>query len=93
MKDDKPSANAKTIKWVGVLLGVAFLIAAIMSLIIKTEDASAKEAAFRFAELGLLGLAITVISISMEAILNSLSRIEEKTSGEPEDDDDIDIMA
>ncbi len=93
MKDDKTTSTAKTIKWVGAILGVAMLAAGVMSLMLKTEDSQSKESILRFAELGLLGLGMVVLSVGMEAMLNSLARIEEKTSEESEDDDGTDILA
>ena len=94
MKDVDISNASKTVKWVGIILGIAFLVLGAMSLLLKTEDAATKESVIRFAELGLLGLALIVVSTGIEAILSSLSRIEEKTSGDPEDEEDgTDILA
>ena len=93
MKDVNPSSSAKTIKWVGVLLGLAFLVLGAMSLLLKTEDPTVKESVIRFAELGLLGLGVVVLSLGMESILSALSRIEEKSSDESEDDGGTDILA
>ncbi len=92
MKDENSASSAKTLKWVGIVLGVAFLVAGVMSLMLKTDDAATKESAIRFAELGLLGLSMVVVALGLEAILNALARIEEKSSGDSEDDD-TDILA
>ena len=93
MKDVNPSNVAKTVKWVGVLLGLAFLVLGAMSLLLKTEDPTVKESVIRFAELGLLGLALVVVSLGMESILICLGRVEAKTSDKSEDDDGTDILA
>lgn len=94
MKDVNSNNASKTLKWVGIVLGIAFLVLGAMSLLLKTEDAAAKDSIIRFASLGLTGLSLIVVMTGVEAILSSLSRIEEKTSGEPEDEDDgTDILA
>ena len=92
MKRYDTASIARTLKWVGTLLGVAFLVAGAMALFLKTEDPTAKEGVMRFAELGLLGLSMVVVAAGFEAILGTLGRIEEKTSDESEDDD-TDILA
>ena len=93
MKDDNASSSAKGLRYAGILVGIAFLILGAMSLMLKTEDEASKENAIRFAELGLLGLAMMVIGLGFDKVLSSLAKVEEKTSKEFEDDEGTDILA
>ena len=89
---DVNSINAKSIKWAGAILGIAFLLLGAMSFFLKVEDEEVKESVIRFATLGLLGLLAIVLAAGMEATLYALSRIEERTSDKSEDDE-TDILA
>ena len=93
MKDDKTLSSAKTLRYAGILLGIAFLVLGAMSLLLKTEDEASKESAIRFAELGLLGLTVMIMGLGLEGALKSLAYIETKSSNEFEDDDGGDILA
>ena len=86
MKDNKTASTAKGLRYVGILVGIAFLVLGVMSLVLKTEDQANKESIIRFAECGLLGLGIIVVGLGFDAVLNALANLEEKSSKDSEDD-------
>lgn len=75
MDPQKMKSMAKTVKWVPTLVGVLAIILGAIGLFLKTEDQTVKISVLLFAALGILGLTLIIMGMSLSGLYDALAEL------------------
>jgi len=85
MNDSKFLSLAKGMKWVPFVFGLAFLVAAVLAIWLKTNDPEEKWSLLAFLSFGLIAMTVMTTGYSIYAIMWKLAKGKEEDVSEDDD--------